>query len=79
VGKKFDADIHLSGDFGDATDATTRALLVRAVTALAALFLLVSGGMGLHSGDFNALAKVWAAVGPLYGALRFIFSIPSSR
>jgi K+ transporter len=79
VGKPFDAKIHLAGDVGNATDATTRALLVRAFILLVTLFLIGSAGMGVYSGEFGALQAVWSVAGPLYGAMGMYFFNPNRR
>ncbi len=52
-----------------AIEARTRGFLARYLTLAIGIAVLVTGVIGLRTGDYRALAAVWIVTGPIVGAV----------
>jgi uncharacterized membrane protein YoaK (UPF0700 family) len=63
--------VSVGSDFGtiEDVDAKTRGFIARAVVLAAIVGVVAAGLYGLFTGNFMAVASVWAVAGPLIGAV----------
>lgn len=50
-------------------EAGTRGMLARGITHFAGFVVVMTGGYGAVSGDFQPLMASWAVIGPIIGAI----------